>query len=474
MKRKLERIFHPQASLQMEISLRCHNLHNYYNPHLQPILRFADTDPIPSHVKGLLNKAQQEPLTAEEAQQLADALHAQPWLEWANKNEEDESFTVNPMPLFIHERLSTQAILETAKRNDIQRELFADPQQKYRDAVQFYEHEVPWSNRLILGDSLHVMDSLANREGLAGQVQMIYIDPPYGINFRSNFQPDTLDTSGGDGDKHITREIEQIKAYRDTWKLGIHSYLSYLRQRLVITRELLKDSGSVFVQIGDKNVHRVRCLLDEVFGPENFVAEIVFKTRSTSTSKHLSVLNDFILWYAKDLEKLKFRRLFFEKQLNQVFSRAELPSGEIVATFSGGNMNSNFPQGTKFFSSLSLSSTSGGESMNHPFSFCNREYKPTQGRGWRCSLEGLKRLAKADRIIPQNTIRYKFCFSDFAYSEVRNLWEEQLSEANRIYVVQTSPKAIERCMLMSTDPGDLVLDPTCGGGTTAYVAEKMG
>ncbi len=447
----------------------------YYNPHLQPILHSADTDSLPSHAESLLIKAQQEPLTADEAQQLADALHAQPWLEWANKREEGETFTVDPVPLFIHERLSTQAILETAKRNDIQRSLFADPQQKYQEAVQFYEHEVPWSNRLILGDSLQVMDSLANREGLSGQVQMIYIDPPYGINFRSNFQPDVFDTSGRDGDQHISREIEQIKAYRDTWKRGVHSYLSYLRQRFVISRELLKDSGSIFVQISDENVHRVRCLLDEVFGHRNFVGEIVFKTRSTSTSKYLSILNDFILWYAKDLEKLKFNRLYFEKELNKTFSKAEKPNGEIVTAFSGGKLRDDLSNATKYFSSVSLSSTSGGASTNQPFSFCNREYRHTSGRGWRCSLVGLGRLAKANRIIPQSTtIRYKFYYSDFAYSELRNLWTEQLSESNKTYVVQTSSKVIQRCILMSTDPGDLVIDPTCGGGTTAYVAEKWG
>lgn len=254
-------------------------------------------------------------------QQLADALEAQPWLEWANKREEGTTFTVNPVPLFIHERLSAQAILETAKRNDIQRELFADPQQKYREAVQFYEHEVPWANRLILGDSLQVMDSLAHREGLAEQVQMIYIDPPYGINFRSKFQSEVFRTSVSDSDRDLTREVEQIKAYRDTWKLGVHSYLSYLRQRFVLARELLKDSGSVFVQISDENVHRVRCLLDEVFGPENFMAVIAFRTRTTSKSKYLTVVNDFIIWYAKDREQLKFRRLFINKEMGQDFQR---------------------------------------------------------------------------------------------------------------------------------------------------------
>ncbi|RKU27806.1 site-specific DNA-methyltransferase [Candidatus Poribacteria bacterium] len=440
----------------------------YYNPHLQPSLRSADTDPVPSHVKSLLSKAQQEPLTTEETQQLADALHAQPWLEWANKREGGDFFTVDPVPLFIHERLSAQAILETAKRNDIQRDLFADPQQKYRDAVRFYEHEVPWSNRLILGDSLQVMDSLANREGLAGQVQMIYVDPPYGINFRSNFQPDVFRTKIGDGDKDLTREMEQVKAYRDTWKLGIHSYLSYLRNRFVLARELLLDSGSIFVQISDDNAHRVRCLLDEVFGPENFVAEIVFRTRTTSKSKYLTVVNDFILWYAKDREQLKFRRLFVEKEMGARFSKAELPTGEIIST----SRTDDFPEGTKFFTHDDLR---GGASPNQPFTFRNKKYNPTSRGGWRCTLDGLSRLEKAERLIPQRSnIGYKYYFSDFPYSESDNLWNELLYEQDKSYVVQTNATVIQRCMLMSTDPGDLILDPTCGSGTTAYVAEQWG
>ena len=376
------------------------------------------------------------------------------------------------MPLFIHERLSTQAILETVKRNDIQRELFADPQQKYRDAVQFYEHEVPWSNRLILGDSLQVMDSLANREGLAGQVQMVYIDPPYGINFRSNFQPDVFKTKVEDKDKDLTREIEQIKAYRDTWKLGIHSYLSYLRKRFVIARELLKDSGSIFVQIGDGNVHRVRCLLDEIFGPENFVGEIVYKTQNSTKSNYLSLLNDFIVWYAKDYKQLKFRPLYVKKELQKRFSKAELPNGEIVPAFSKENLVENLPEGTLFFQSDPLS---GGASPNQPFRFRNKQYDPSiQKGGWRVTLDGLQRLAKADRIYPQKTLRYKYYFSDFDFIQLGNLWDERLHEQNKSYVVQTNVTVIKRCMLMSTDPGDLVIDPTCGGGTTAYVAEQWG
>ena len=456
-----------------EISLKCHRWNTTTTRISNPSSGSIRTiSPPPSQICSLITASQERPLTAEEAQSLSDALHAQPWLEWANKREEGTSFTVDPVALFIHERLSAQAILETAKRNDVQRDLFADPQQKYREAVKFYEHDVPWANRLILGDSLMVMDSLAHREGLAGQVQMAYIDPPYGINFRSNFQPEVFDTSGGDSDRHLSREVEQIKAYRDTWELGVHSYLSYLRKRFVVTRELLKDSGSIFVQISAKNVHQVRCLLDEVFGADNFVAEIVLRTRSTSTSKYLSTLNDFILWYAKDREQLKFRQLFLEKMSDRNrFSKAELPMGEVVSASAGQNISQN----AELFTTSSLFSASGGDAMNQVFAFRGKEYRPKHGRGWRCSLEGLEKLARANRLIPLETnLSYKYYFADAPYTEVTNFWREQLSEINKVYVVQTNTTAVQRCILMSTDPGDIVLDPTCGSGTTAYVAEQWG
>ncbi len=443
----------------------------YYNPHLQPVLRFDDrNDNSPPDTQRIIIKSQKQPLTPDEAQQLTDALQAQPWLEWANKREEGDAFTVEPVSLFIHERISAQAIVETAKRNNIQTNLFAEPQQKYRDAIQFYQHDVPWANRLILGDSLVVMDSLAHREGLAGQVQMVYVDPPYGISFRSNFQPDAFDKSVTDSDKDLTREMGQIKAYRDTWKLGVHSYLSYLRQRLVVARELLKDSGSIFVQIGNQNVHRVRCLLDEIFGSENFVGEIIFKTRSTSTKKTLSLLNDYIIWYSKERASLKFRRLYEEKGAER-FELADI-NGEIFRRKDAENLSE---KSAKYFSSRSLYSMSGSETSRMPFKFRGKEYTPAPSRGWICRAKGLSRLASAERIFKQgNSIRYKYFHSDFEFVEIGNLWQEQMSEQNKSYVVQTAVKPIERCMLMTTEPGDIVLDPTCGSGTTAYVAEKWG
>ena len=368
--------------------------------------------------------------------------------------------------------MSAKAILKVAERQNVQRDLFADPQQEYGEAVDFYQHDVDWANRLILGDSLTVMSSLAHREDLAGKVQMIYIDPPYGIKFASNFQSTTFQRDVKDREQDLTREREQIKAYRDTWTLGIHSYLAYLRDRLIVAKELLTDSGSIFVQISDENVHRVRGVMDEVFGSENCVGEIVFKTRSTSTRKHLSILNDYVIWYSKDTASLKFYRFYEKKSADLArFNFADV-DGEIFKANDGEKF---YATDAEYFSSSSLFSTSGGDTSRIPFEFCSKKYTPAPSRGWRCSFEGLLRLAQANRIFSQgNSIRYKYFHSDFPFVEIGNLWNNQMSEQNKSYAVQTSPKIIERCLLMTTDPGDLILDPTCGSGTTAYVAEQWG
>ena len=293
-----------------------------YNPHLPPNLRSdpnGDADKLPE----LLQIAQQRPLNAEEAKTLADALrHHGPWLEWAGK-QETKSFTVDPVALHIHERVSAKAILKVAERQNVQRELFADPQQDYSKAVDFYQHDVDWANRLILGDSLTVMSSLAHREDLAGKVQMIYIDPPYGIKFASNFQPTVFQRDVKDREQDLTREREQIKAYRDTWTLGVHSYLAYLRDRLIVAKELLTDSGSIFVQINDEHVHRVRCIMDEVFRSENFVSAITLKKSGSTPSKQIANVTDHLLWYAKSKEMVKFNRLFQEKNLD-VYNRPRM------------------------------------------------------------------------------------------------------------------------------------------------------
>ena len=300
-----------------------------YNPHLPPQLQFdpnGDADKLPE----LLQKAQQQALTAEEAKTIADALrhYDGPWLKWAGK-QETKSFTVDPVALHIHERVSAKAILKVAERQNVQRELFADPQQDYSKAVDFYQHDVDWANRLILGDSLTVMSSLVHREDLAGKVQMIYIDPPYGIKYASNFQPTVFQRDVKDREQDLTREQEQIRAYRDTWTLGVHSYLAYLRDRLIVAKDLLTDSGSIFVQIGDENVHLVRCLMDEVFGRENFHAQLTFTKTRPLGSQSMPGIVDYIIWYAKDTTMLKYRPLFANKIAGEGnFTYIELPNGE--------------------------------------------------------------------------------------------------------------------------------------------------
>jgi adenine-specific DNA-methyltransferase len=277
-----------------------------YSPRLAPVLRFDPTGG-PDKLPELLAEAQLRALTASEAKELAEALRKQePWLEWAEKREK-RRFQIDPVALHIHERVSPQAILRVAARQDVEPFLFADPQQQYHEAVQFYRHEIPWTNRLILGDSMQVMTSLSRREDLAGKVQMIYMDPPYGIKFASNFQPEVGKRDVKDKEQDLTREPEMVKAYRDTWHLGIHSYLSYLRDRLVVAKEMLADSGSIFVQIGDENLHRIRDVLDEVFGNENFVSVITVWKTSSATSTLLPPTCDYLIWYAKDRAKAKYR-----------------------------------------------------------------------------------------------------------------------------------------------------------------------
>ena len=402
-----------------------------------------------------------------------------PQLVWQGKDKQDiNDLEVEWGAIHIQEKIQPEAIIEdlraTTQCDSSQPDLFNDFNGiEFQDYIDFYNHEQNWSNRMILGDSLLVMNSLAEKERLKGLVQTIYIDPPYGLRFGSNWQVSTRKRAVKDGKvEDVTRQPEQIKAYRDMWTLGIHSYLSYLRDRLTVARELLTESGSVFLQIGDENVHLVRCLMDEVFGIENFVGEIIFKTRSTSTRKNLSTLNDYILWYSKNISLLKFRRFYEEKSVDLArFKFADI-DGEI---FSASDVEKFDTKDAKYFSSSSLFSTSGGDTSRIPFEFHNKSYTPATSRGWRCSLQGLRRLTLADRIFNQgNSIRYKYFHDDFPYIDMGNLWNDQISEQNKSYAVQTATKAIQRCLLMTTDPGDLVLDPTCGSGTTAYVAEEWG
>ena len=452
---------------------------NRYTPTTPTCRRVCDSTKTatPTNSRELLQKAQRGPLSADEVQILAEALkNHSPWLEWAGK-QEAESFAVDPVALHIHERVSAKAIVKVAERENVQRELFADPQQEYLEAVQFYQHDVDWTNRLILGDSLTVMNSLAQREDLAGKVQMIYIDPPYGIRFASNFQPTVFQRDVKDKEQDLTREREQIKAYRDTWTLGVHSYLTYLRDRLIVAKELLTDSGSIFVQIGDENVHRVRCIMDEVFESENFVAQITCKvTSGTQQKMGPRRISDFILWYSRDREHGKFRRLYVEKTLGEgsTFKGVELEDGTRRSmTKSEREDPTLLPAHSRPFRSLPLHSQGTGDNQRREFE--EKKWGIPSSAHWRHSQEGFVRLSRIGRVqAGKSALEAIYYFDDFGVSEIATTWNDTGPEINKDYVVQTSTKIIERCLLMTTDPGDLVLDPTCGSGTTAYVAENWG
>jgi adenine-specific DNA-methyltransferase len=452
-------------------------LHYAYSPRLDPVLRSDPTgraDALPP----LLEKATREPLTAEEAALLAEALRRhEPWLEWAGKRELP-GFAVDPVALHIHERISTKAILRAAARQDITRDLFADPKLDYAQAVRFYKHDVDWSNRLILGDSLQVMASLAQREGLAGKVQMIYIDPPYGIRFGSNFQPETGKRTVSDKEADLTREPEMVRAYRDTWRLGVHSYLAYLRDRLIVARTLLADTGSVFVQIGDENVHRVRTLLDELFGAENYISQIRFRRGGFQTSSLLPETYDYLLWFAKDVEKVKFRRLFQPTERSDAF-----PGQSIYGEGDNGQsvrLSRSDIAGWKgkIFRHRAAYSASGSESSRFPIRFQGRDFLPSGNRGWSTNTVGMERLLLSNRLIAVgNTLERKMYWEDSPFSSISTEWRDTVSSGfgeEKIYAVQTQSLVVQRCLLMTTDCGDLVLDPTCGSGTTAFVAEQWG
>ena len=389
--------------------------------------------------------------------------HLDPQLQWAGKAEHT-SFEVPTVSLHVHERIDPRTIIEaTRKRNgagaEIQGSLFDRPEENppLRSAIEFYRHRHNWSNRLVAGDSLLVMNSLLEKEGMGGKVQMVYIDPPYGIRYGSNFQPFVNRRDVRDGrDEDLTQEPETIKAFRDTWELGIHSYLSYLRDRLLLARELLVDSGSCFVQIGDENVHRVRAIMDEVFGDENFVSLITFQKSGGLTSDYIASVTDFVVWYAKDKTKAKSKNLFRER--------------DTVAYRSDSIDDSD----GESYQSVSLTSSHEYSRGKEPYEFQGKSYYPGS-RYWSTSPEGLKRLEHSGRLLAtRNSLRYKMRFTDFPVMPITNVWGDLMGATGLVYVVQTNTKVIERCILMTTDPGDLVFDPTCGSGTTAYVAEQWG
>lgn len=408
-----------------------------------------------------------------------------PQLIWRGKDEQDWSdLIVHAPPLYIQEKVHPKVLIDDLHRQFVaggqrsvtghqplatghpgqsaqQIDLFSDFNGLPDDAsrTEFYQHDAHWSNRMILGDSLQVMASLAEREGLRGKVQCIYLDPPYGIKFNSNFQWSTTSRDVKDGSaSHITREPEQVKAFRDTWRDGIHSYLTYLRDRLTVARDLLADSGSVFVQIGDENVHRVRVVMDEVFGDENFVSEIVFQKTGGQPSLHLSSIQDHVLFYAKKIGELKYRQLFQSKELG-------------IGHGSGARYDQVDDNGNTF---QLTSLTSNRPPGDFPVTLNGKQYGPSGGY-WKTGEEGFRLLIRASRVrLAGRTLRYVRYISDFPAYEITNLWTDTAGSAGKVYVVQTSPAIVQRCLLMTTDPGDLVLDPTCGSGTTAYVAEQWG
>ncbi|MBS0571549.1 MAG: site-specific DNA-methyltransferase [Proteobacteria bacterium] len=418
--------------------------------------------------------------------------HIDPTLQWAGKAER-MSFEVDTVSLHVHERIDPLTVLSALKKRakgkvaeaqqDDWLQAWFDRPLPLREAIEFYKHDRGWANRLVAGDSLLVMNSLLQKESLAGQVQMIYIDPPYGIKYGSNFQPfvnkrDVKDRK----DEDLTQEPEMIKAFRDTWELGIHSYLTYLRDRLLLAKELLHESGSVFVQISDQNLHHVRELMDELLGAENFVSQIVFKTKKMALGQtHLGTVCDNICWYTKNLKALKYRQLYkeragLESEDGTPYQIIETPQGRLRRlTAAEKDDPEHALKLGRLFRTLDLHSSGRTESCVFDFEFHGRNCEPQRGRSWKTNTSGMTRLDKAGRLLRfGESPEYKLFFDDYPVQSLMSLWDDTQGASDKQYVVQTAQKVIERCLLMTTDPGDLVLDPTCGSGTTAFVAEKWG
>lgn len=472
-----------------------------YDPHIDPALQF---DVGRAQTEKLIDDA----LASGDEAVMRAALEqlrrqAEPYLAWAGKAERT-SFEIDTVSLHVHERIDPASILaavrkamkadkDEAAQPKKQLGLFAAPFENLplRDAIDFYKHDKGWSNRLIAGDSLLVMNSLLQKEGMAGQVQMVFIDPPYGIKYGSNFQPFTNKREVRDGkDEDLTQEPEMLKAFRDTWQLGLHSYLSYLRDRLQLTRELLADSGSVFVQISDENIHHVREVLDEVMGSENFIAQITFSKTTGSTNNFLPGTADYLLWYARDRAKVRYRALYKEKAVGAegatAYTRVELPNGERRTMTAGERADSGrLPRGARVYTIGDLTSQSEGREKGEgaacwfPVRLDGADYRPSIKGRWKTNELGMQRLLLNRRLeaTDGNSLRYVRFIDDFATFPITNNWTDTGTAgfaSDKKYVVETNTKVIERCLLMTTDPGDLVLDPTCGSGTTALMAEKWG
>lgn len=438
-----------------------------YDPHLDPVLNF---DSARAGVEKLIDAA----LASGDAQAMKAALlelkrMQAPYLTWTGKAERT-SFHVDTVSLHVHERVDPATILAAAARRlkgkDApsqwrQPDLFAAPFENLplRQALDFYHHEKGWSNRLVSGDSLLVMNSLLTKESMGGRVQMIYFDPPYGIKYGSNFQPFTNKRDVKDrSDEDLTQEPEMIKAFRDTWELGIHSYLTYLRDRLVLARDLLHESGSVFVQISDENLHHVREMMDELFGVDNFVSNIVIQKTGGQASQNLANIADYAVWYSRDKDKLKYRQIYKQKVAGEGHG-------------SGARYNLLDEDNRPYQWTALVSNRPPG---SFPVAFQGKQWGPSGGF-WKTGETGFKRVIASGRVSGSaTTLRYKRFLDDFPAYEISNIWSDVAGSPDKMYVVQTAAAVIERCLLMTTDPGDVVLDPTCGSGTTAFVAEKWG
>ena len=466
-----------------------------YDPHIDPALQF---DHSRAEIESLIDDA----IASGDPDVMRRALEdlkkrSEPYLNWAGKAERT-SFEVDTVSLHVHERIDPMSILSTVRKAqgkaeakagkfEAQLGLFNAPFENLplRDAIDFYKHDRGWANRLIAGDSLLVMNSLLHKEGMAGQVQMIYIDPPYGIKYGSNFQPfvhkkDVKDRK----DEDLTQEPEMIKAFRDTWELGIHSYLTYLRDRLFAAKELLSESGSIFVQISDENHHRVRDLLDEIFGSENFCASITFAKTSGRTPTLLSQVSDYVLWYAKEKPKTKYRQLFEPRppieNPHERYICVETSEGRVIDLSLAQKLGeAPVPSGRLLRLQQSSSQGETPADRDNPVEFQGGKYFPPLGRHWSVTYKGMKQAVKAGRAFSVGkTLTWKSYRDEFSYRAISDNWSDGVASSGfgdeRIYVVQTVAGVIQRCILMTTDPGDLVLDPTCGSGTTAAVAEKWG
>ncbi len=474
----------PDVGTQAQFKKRKPPITYRYDSSLSPALDWDGQNHARETAEALISQIL-EADSIEKAKNAAERLKAisAPFLNWAGKAER-LSFDVPTLPLFVHERLSTKGIIETLKGHKLDPQLglnlFGDPGRSITDQVlKAYEYRDKWVNRMILGDSLVVMNSLLHYEELGGQVQMIYIDPPYGVRFGSNFQPFVRkrDVTHGD-DEDMTREPEMVKAYRDTWELGLHSYLTYLRDRLLLARELLSPSGSVFVQISDENLHHVREVMDEVFGQENFAGIVSFQKTGSIEANLLPPTVDYLLWYGREREAIKYRQLYQTRSVGDPsldrYDMVLLPNGSARRLTDEELSTGVIPTGGRRYQLVSLFSE-GASSKDQAFVFDSKKYLPRADTHWKTSVQGLEKLAGKHRIeVMGSVLRYRRFADDFPVIAMTDRWESTQSGTQRIYAVQTSPVVVQRCIAMTTDPGDLVLDPTCGSGTTAYVAEQWG